>query len=82
MDANDAVLEVGAQLEEARDAGTMCARLVLRDGKILIVGEAAVQDSDLSIGHLSSKDLWHGPSVPKWKHIEDRIRDLILKGLL
>lgn len=82
MDANQAVIDVGAQLEEARTNGTTCARLVARDGDILIVGEAAVQESDIAIDHLSAKDLWHGLSVPKWKHIEDRIRSLLLKGVL
>ena len=82
MDANDAVMDIGTRLEEARTNGAMCARLVVRNGEILLVGLSAGQDGDILIDHLSSKSVTYGPSTPKWKHIEDRIRELMLEGLL
>ena len=82
MDANDAVIVVGKQMEKARDKPEPCSRLVVRDGVILIVGYMAHRRSDIEIDHLSQKDLMFGPSTPKWNHIENRIRDLILEGAL
>lgn len=82
MDPNQAVIDVGAQLNEARNNGESAARLVVRSRDILLIGLAAIQDSDIIITHLSSREVTYGPTSTKWNHIEDRIRDLILEGVL
>lgn len=82
MDANQAVINVGAVLNKARDYGLGRGRLVARDKEIIFIAFGPDREGDIPINHLSSKDLWHGPSSAKWNHIEDRIRDLILEGVL
>ncbi|MBA7627284.1 hypothetical protein ES703_34746 [subsurface metagenome] len=82
MDANQAAMDIGVLLEETLPENVPCARLVVDDGVILLVGHFAYKDSDIFIAHLSEKDLRHGLSSPKWNAIEDRIQWLISKGLL
>lgn len=82
MCPNQAVIDVGALLKETRPDGIPCARLIVRNKKISLVSKCSVQPSDIHIVHLSERDLMFGLSTPKWNHIEDRICDLILEGVL
>ena len=82
MDHNQAITDIGVLLKETPPELVPAAKLVVRDGEILLVGHFAQQDSDIFIAHLSEKDLRHGISSPKWNNIEDRIQWLLSKGLL